>query len=150
MTKPAVMIFRDPSTSVDSIESVLLGLEEEGIPFEIREAENGSVQELAKQAANASPLNVGMAVGRHGEIGLHNRELPAGMPLFLLSGSDLHPRDLRCLGMNAARLVKGQPLVSPDKAGARSTYGSHAEPSRSGLEELISKVLDEVAGSRGN
>lgn len=108
---PAIWIFKAGSILTDSFQPVLWALEEEGIPFEIREVSNGPIVDLAKQAADGSPLNVGIYVGEKGEVILHHRDLPTGTPLFSLTIKPWQPISLRRLGINAARLVKGQPLV---------------------------------------
>ncbi len=111
-TKPAVLILKPQSIQANGIEAVLWGIEEEGVPYEIRGivfAE--STAELAKEAAQNSALNVGIAVSQNGEIVLHHRDLPVGMPLFVLSAGNLQPSQLRRLGTNAGRLAKGRPLV---------------------------------------
>lgn len=112
ITKPAILILRDQSVRPDRIEPVLWGVEEEGVPYEIRGVMQGEpATELAKNAAQNSALNVGIAITQMGEIVLHHRDLPIGMPLFALSVRALQPEQLRRLGTNAGRLAKGQPLV---------------------------------------
>ncbi len=96
----------------DKIRPLLWGLEEEGIPAEISEASGEDAVALAKQAAQMSPLNVGIGLnGVNGRVVLHHRDLPEDQPLFTLTTDQATPAQLRLLGMNAARLVKGEPLV---------------------------------------
>ncbi len=110
-TKPAVLILRAQSVQTNRIEPVLWGIEEEGVPHEIRGVVLAKpITELAKEAAQNSALNVGIAVNEAGEIVLHHRDLPVGMPLFAFSAGIL-PQQLRRLGTNAGRLAKGHPLV---------------------------------------
>jgi len=91
---------------------ILWGLEEEGIPAEVQSVSSGEAVVLAKQAAHMSKLNVGIAwSGEDGEIVLHHRELAGECPLFTLAVKDTDKTELRLLGTNAARLVKGEPLV---------------------------------------
>lgn len=108
---PSIWIFKAYSVLTDSFQPVLWGLEEEGIPFEIREVNNGTVVDMAKQAADGSPFNVGIGVGKNGAIVLHHHDLPTEAPLFSLTFGSGLPVSLRRLGTNAARLVKGLPLV---------------------------------------
>lgn len=115
-TKPAVLILRAQSVQTNRIEPVLWGIEEEGVPYEmlgVVPAEPAT--ELAKKAAQNSALNVGIAMNEVGEIVLHHRDLPVGMPLFAFPPGVLRPQQLRRLGTNAGRLAKGQPLVLDDK-----------------------------------
>ena len=85
--KPAVQMFVHEPLPKDIIQYVLWGLEEEGIPVEIHTVPNGDVAILGKQAANHSPLNVGIALNGGGEkIVFHHRDLPDVNPLFSLQG----------------------------------------------------------------
>lgn len=95
---------------------ILWGLEEEGIPAYIHEVSGGGAVTLAKQAADMSPLNVGIGMnGAEGMVALHHRDLPGEQPLFTLAMKDVRTVQFRILGANAARLVKGEPLVFQDK-----------------------------------
>ncbi|HHN4452590.1 TPA: propanediol dehydratase reactivase beta subunit PduH [Klebsiella michiganensis] len=87
---------------------VLLGIEEEGIPFRLQHHPAGEVVDSAWQAARSSPLLVGIACDRHTLV-VHYKNLPASVPLFTL----MHHQDSqahRNTGNNAARLVKGIPF----------------------------------------
>ena len=141
---PAVWIFKGPFVAEEAYQPILWGLEEEGIPFEIHDAPAGAVRDLARQAAHGSPLDVGIAIGVNGEVVLHHRDLPAEAPLFSLAMKTLPPGHLRRLGMNAARLVKRQPLVVEDEP--RAVAGGHHSPgwSARNLEDLIMGILDEI------
>jgi hypothetical protein len=149
-TKPAILILSGSSDATRGLtEPVLWGIEEEGIPYEIRNARNESATELAKQAANGSALNVGIAISEAGEIVLHHRDLLAGAPLFTFSAGTLQSRELRRLGTNAARLVKRQPLVLTDREDTKGL----SNPGRSthyALEGLVSRILDEVLRERAS
>jgi hypothetical protein len=96
------------------LQPILWGLEEEGIPADVQDVSTGDAVALAKQAAHMSQLNVGIAVnGLEGSIILHHRDLSGECPLFTLPFKDVQSMELRLLGTNAARLVKGEPLVFP-------------------------------------
>ena len=106
---------------------ILWGLEEEGIPAEIREVSGGGAVTLAKQAADMSPLNVGIGMnGAEGIVALHHRDLPDEEPLFTLALKDVRTVEFRILGANAARLVKGEPLIFQDGLLA-DAEGNHSE-----------------------
>jgi len=115
-SRPAVLILKAQSVQKNRIEAVLWGIEEEGVPYEIRGVVLAEPTiELAKKAAQNSALNVGIAMSQMGEIVLHHRDLPVGMPLVAFSSGLLQPHQLRRLGANAGRLAKGWPLVLDNK-----------------------------------
>ncbi|MCK4751622.1 MAG: glycerol dehydratase reactivase beta/small subunit family protein [Bacteroidales bacterium] len=110
---PAVRIFITPRVSREIVNYILWGLEEEGIPAELKEMEGESAAVLlAKLAADSSSLNVGIGIDK-AEVVLHHRDLHHE-PLFSLGAEVLNRRNLRCLGANAARLFKGNPLIFQD------------------------------------
>ncbi len=90
------------------------GMEEEGIPFKTTKAETSDLKKEAHKAASLSPLAVGIACNQQ-EVVVHSRNLSPDNPLFQLSlytqnaDSQFHSQ-LRNLGCNAARLVKGLPF----------------------------------------
>ena len=93
------------------IQIVLEGLEEEGIPAEISPAAAATAAALGKEAAQMSPLNVGIGVnGAEGLIVLHHRDFPRAATLHAYT-QHVTATQLRLLGANAARLVKGEPLI---------------------------------------
>lgn len=108
-----VHIWVVPPRSEEIISPILWGLEEEGIPARLEEKEKGPAVTLAKSAANGSMLNVGIGINKN-EVVLHHRDLPPRGPLFVLGPGEMNRTNLRRLGANAARLVKGNPLVVPD------------------------------------
>ena len=111
------------------LQPILWGLEEEGIPAETLPSAAGTVAEMAKQAADGSPLNVGIAVsGADRAVVLHHRDLAASQPLFVLRPPELEPVLLRRLGANAARLVKGNPLAVEDEPAAPAEAAAPAVP----------------------
>ncbi|MDP1990794.1 MAG: glycerol dehydratase reactivase beta/small subunit family protein [Syntrophales bacterium] len=146
---PAIWINKTRSVSTESIQPVLWGLEEEGIPFKINEASSGSMTDFAKQAADSSPLRVGIGIGGSGEVVLHHHDLPAGSPLFRLSTKPWDPVRLRRMGINAARLVKGQPLVigkeGVSPAGIEDSIGNPEEETEELIRMIVTEVLKEYA-----
>lgn len=110
--RPAVWIFASRPMPEDAVSVILWGLEEEGIPAELSVVSAASAEALAKEAAAGSPLDVGIGVNGADEVAaLHHRDLGSGRPLFSVATSASHAMQLRRLGTNAARLVKGNPLV---------------------------------------
>jgi hypothetical protein len=114
--QPVVIILAVKPAPAETIAPILWGLEEEGVPAELYEVAAGEAAALAKEAAERSPLNVGIGINLNNSIVcLHHRNLPLERPLFTLRSADLQPAPLRALGKNAARLVKGDPLVLQDE-----------------------------------
>jgi hypothetical protein len=115
--RPVAVVIVGPHPLPDGLlQPILWGLEEEGIPAETQPSAAGTVAEMAKLAADGSTLNVGIAVsGADRAVALHHRDLAAAEPLFVLRPAELEPALLRRLGANAARLVKGNPLVVDDE-----------------------------------
>ena len=94
------------------IQPIIWGLEEHGIPHKVVVISYESkepVNAMAKNAALASKLNVGIGVTQ-GKAVLHHRDMPIEKPLFVLPLSAAQEADLMQIGANAARLVKGNPL----------------------------------------
>lgn len=79
---PAVWVFKARSVVVDAMEPMFWGLEEEGIPFEIQEVGDGSAADLAKRAADGSPLHVGIGLGGRGSGAASSRSTSGGATLF--------------------------------------------------------------------
>ena len=151
--KPAVSILIVQPVSGEIIEHVLWGLEEEGIPYEIGALESGVAEVMAKQAADGSALNVGIGVnGPEEKAVLHHRDLPEEKPLFSLGLKDARaPMRLRTLGVNAARLVKGDPLVFNDEPLLDAYARSSLDLPSTELDDLvtiITKVLMELLDNK--
>ncbi|OVZ85414.1 propanediol dehydratase [Yersinia kristensenii] len=105
---PAIVISLTSSIPEAAWHPILLGIEEEGIPWQWQQDDEGDAVQRAWQAATRSPLLVGLACSAD-EIVLHFRNLPPTSPLFRQAwAQDSDP--LRRLGNNAARLVKGLPF----------------------------------------
>ena len=99
--RPSVKVFYDcDHLSEADFVSVLLGIEEEGIPYDVQAEHCSSVLELAHNASLNSRLGVG--------VGLQHEKLDKAAPLFKIK---LYQTELfRKIGANAARLVKKMPF----------------------------------------
>lgn len=104
---PAIVI-SSIDDSIAAWKDVLLGIEEEGIPFVIQTQTDRDVIHGAWQAARQSPLLVGIACDNTTLV-VHYKNLPASAPLFTLTYRQ-NSLDRRSAGNNAARLVKGVPF----------------------------------------
>src|SRR5579863_3482229 len=147
--RPAVSVLTVRGGTVD-LQPVYWGMEEEGIPFEVEECPSGEAVGVAKEAAHMSPLNVGIGVdGAKGTVVLHHRDLPADQPLFVLNLREVGSAELRRLGINAARLVKSEPLVLTDEPVSLPAGGHRrSEPvnvSDDDVEQIVQRILAEMA-----
>ena len=146
--RPSVRVLATQANSVD-LQAVFWGLEEEGIPVDVQEVPRGNAVALGKEAAHMSQLNVGIGVnGADGTIALHHRDLPADQPLFVMRLREAGLRDLRRLGINAARLVKSEPLLLQDEAVDEPSHNpgsSSATVSDELVERIVQSVLAELA-----
>lgn len=143
--KPAVLIFAAPPLPEETVAPILWGLEEEGIPVEVRDAEPGSAESLAKTAADASVLHVGIGIrGESGGVVLHHRDLPYDQPLVRLGVEECTTGSLRRLGANAARLVKGDPLKFDDEGNPRNRGTGPASSFGDNLADLITRIVIET------
>lgn len=154
--KPVVWIHALQPIPEDAIGHILLGLEEEGIPAKVKVSPSGSAEIIAKQAADGSRLNVGIGVdGKEQVVVLHHRDLPSEKPLFSLSAEEFQETQMWRLGLNTARLVKGNPLifqdnpeyrVEPERKDQLQNYQSEdsIQLPQDQLEELISGVVTEI------
>ncbi|CFQ42724.1 putative propanediol utilization diol dehydratase reactivation protein [Yersinia frederiksenii] len=105
---PAIVISRTSQTPEAIWHQVLLGIEEEGIPWQWQQDDDTDAIQRAWQAATRSPLLVGLACSAD-EVVVHYRNLPPASPLFRQAWAQDEDQ-LRRLGNNAARLVKGLPF----------------------------------------
>lgn len=147
--RPVVnLLVTDPSAD-ERVQPICLGLEEEEIPWHCQPiADKRDLTALAKQAADGSKLGVGLAVDEDGIV-LHHRDLPPGKPLLTLTEKELNAAQLRQLGANAARLVKGNPLLldGPEEA-APTTVAAKTAPETPRPEAVDpDRVADLVSGA---
>ncbi|TQI80133.1 propanediol dehydratase reactivation factor small subunit [Serratia fonticola] len=105
---PTIVISASADATEQQWQQVLLGIEEEGIPWRWQCDAEGDIVQRAWQAAARSLLLVGLACSAN-EAVVHYRNLPASQPLFRLAGPQADEQ-WRQLGNNAARLVKGLPF----------------------------------------
>ena len=110
--KPSVKVYYDISSlSVSDFLNVLLGIEEEGIPYDVQPREGLDLLELAHHASVDSKIGVGIGISKEGVV-LQYEKLDKSAPLFKIK---LYQKDLyRKIGSNAARLVKKMPFKALD------------------------------------
>ena len=99
---PAIVV-TEIGDCISTWNEVLLGIEEEGIPFRIQHIPSGEVIDSAWQAARKSPLLVGIACDREKLI-VHYKNLPASALLFTLMYQQRCPPGKR-------HSLQGMPLI---------------------------------------
>ncbi|GEP24227.1 glycerol dehydratase reactivase beta/small subunit family protein [Lentilactobacillus diolivorans] len=92
-----------------NLSPMLNGIEEEQIPVELITLDFDTAVKRAYQASVASRLSVGISFDDQ-HIIVHYKNLPADQPLFQVAIDN--PTNIRKIGANAARLVKGVPFKS--------------------------------------
>lgn len=115
--RPAIIFGLKPGTQVDpKLKPLFYGIEEEQIPSATREINVAGVVERAYQSALSSRLSVGLASDGN-RVVVHYRNLKPNHPLFDIKVTSR--QQMRDLGANAARLVKGIPFkgIKADKQG---------------------------------
>lgn len=143
---PAVRIFFSPNIEEASFREILYGIEEETVPFIAEKTDKDSALHLGYQAAQISRLGVGVGIGNDQLAVLHYERLNKDEPLFQINLND-HPANLRVLGSNAARLVKGMPFKDfKDKHMLMTEQRKKVkeELTREKIVSIIKKVLSEV------
>ena len=113
ISKPTILLYATQHINEDVLKPVLYGIEEEGIPVVI-ESQSGTPIELADLASRTSALSVGIGVDEQAIV-LTYKNIPAHQFIYRLTGYSQYPDSLRTLGVNAARLVKGNPFVSDER-----------------------------------
>lgn len=99
----------------EKLNNILWGIEEEEIPFILEKFDEDDAKVLGYNGARKSKLQVGIGIGRD-EVTLYHEKLDLEKPLFrysINSDTDI----LRALGVNGARLIKGNPFIIPEKTG---------------------------------
>lgn len=101
--KPSIVIITEKPDN-PALKEILAGIEEEGVPFQIELESNGDARNKALQGAEKSSLETGIGIGRNEVyVALRNAVL-------YKASSNAYPEELRKLGANAARYVKGIPF----------------------------------------
>lgn len=113
ISKPTILLYATQYISEDILKPLLYGIEEEGLPVVI-EFHSGTHMELANLASCNSALSVGIGVDEQAIV-LTYKNIPAHQFIYRLSDYSHYPNSLRTLGVNAARLVKGNPFVSDER-----------------------------------
>lgn len=107
--RPAIRIQYSESVPAGQFAEVLLGIEEEGLPYSVEALPETNGLKLAYEASHTnSRLGIGIGIGTNGMF-LHYEKLKENEPLFELP-LDATDESKRALGANAARLTKKLPF----------------------------------------
>jgi len=125
--RPTVVLRVDEAwRNTPTLAEILAGLEEEGVPGRVEWARGETARQgqpaavaMAHQAARASRLEVGLGLDESGTLVLHQQRQPEERPLLVVPGRQVDQATARAMGMNAARLVKVQPLAIPGETQGR-------------------------------
>jgi len=106
--RPTIIVSHQPGLSQGNLAEVLYGIEEEGIPYEVREAPSFDAKYLAHEAALESRLGIGVGA-TSSTVVVTLEKLPEERP-YITEQLNLRRALDRAVGANAARLVKRMPL----------------------------------------
>lgn len=106
--KPRIYIFTKHEIEEKSFKDMLLGIEEEGIPYQIKVFGDYDCNKLASMASNDSLLGVGIGIDKNCIV-LHQERLDPNRNVFSIELNS-KPEKLREMGENAARIVKKVPF----------------------------------------
>ena len=88
------------------LSNILWGIEEEEIPYILVPTEDTDAEKMGSTASKSSKLGVGIGIGEK-EVTLYQEKLEMDKPLF------------RYVGVNGARLIKGNPFIIPEMTGGK-------------------------------
>ncbi len=114
----AILVYVQEGLSEAVIRDILLGIEEEGIPYRVSAFPETNANSLGHRAALDSRLDVGIGLSAEGGCSLHHAKIDQDHPVLRLGR---HHSDLRNIGTNSARLVKGIPMTLKGDPHERST-----------------------------
>ena len=105
---PKINIFYAPGC-MERAEQVGYGIEEEGLPYRLRE----KIAPFEEGQADIVKKGLGVAIGLDSEIAfVYNRQLKKEEPFLNYSGND--NEQLRIIGKNGARIIKHKPFILED------------------------------------
>lgn len=115
--RPSIVVATHDSITERQLKEILLGMEEEGVPYLVQPSGELNPLALAHEASLCSRLGVGMGVSLDYVV-ITTEKLPEGRPYIARTLNHNAATD-RALGASAARIVKRLPLTDL-RAGAPS------------------------------
>lgn len=111
-----INIYYNKNLNIDGkIKNILCGIEEEEIPFILIPDLEDDAKVLGDRAAKSSKLGVGIGISQT-EVTLYHEKLDINKPLFICKLNNLD-FNLRIMGVNGARLIKGNPFIIIEEGG---------------------------------
>ena len=111
-----INIYYNKNLNIDGkIKNILCGIEEEEIPFILIPDLEDDAKVLGDRAAKSSKLGVGIGISQT-EVTLYHEKLDINRPLFKCKLNNLD-FNLRVMGVNGARLIKGNPFIIIEEGG---------------------------------
>ena len=111
-----INIYYNKNLNIDGkIKNILCGIEEEEIPFILIPDLEDDAKLLGDRAAKSSKLGVGIGISQT-EVTLYHEKLDINKPLFKCKLNNLD-FNLRVMGVNGARLIKGNPFIIIEEGG---------------------------------
>ena len=108
--RPTIVLNVNEAIQAGQLREVLLGIEEEGVPYSINRSAEQNPLTLAHQASLASRLGVGVGVSLDYVV-VSTEKLPESRPYIARFLNETTQWD-RAVGANAARIVKRTPLYT--------------------------------------
>lgn len=116
--KVGISIFYNSKIDIDQkLSNILWGIEEEEIPYILVPKDENDANILGYEASRESKLGVGIGISEK-EVTLYQEKLEKDRPLFKYN-VDSDVSILRAVGVNGARLIKGNPFIIPEMTGGR-------------------------------
>ena len=116
--KVGISIFYSSKIDIDQkLSNILWGIEEEEIPYILVPSNENDANILGYEASKESKLGVGIGISEK-EVTLYQEKLEKDRPLFKYN-VDSDVSILRAVGVNGARLIKGNPFIIPEMTGGR-------------------------------
>lgn len=116
--KIGIHVFYSSKVDINGkLSNILWGIEEEEIPYILIQSEDTDAKIMGSTASKSSKLGVGIGIGEK-EVTLYQEKLEMDKPLFRYD-LDSDENILRAVGVNGARLIKGNPFIIPEMTGGK-------------------------------
>lgn len=116
--KIGINVFYSSKVDINGkLSNILWGIEEEEIPYILIQSEDTDAKIMGSTASKSSKLGVGIGI-REKEVTLYQEKLEMDKPLFRYD-LDSDENILRAVGVNGARLIKGNPFIIPEMTGGK-------------------------------